>query len=172
MPKLAVVNEVDVPEEESLLDLAVNPRTPPSKLAELRNHKLLKRIFVEIMADPRKRMTYLEFARRFGLNPGLIWTWTRDQKLDGEIKARIKEILGSGNLLKNLYRKMYHQAMRGSYKHQRLLLEIAKEYTPGLMVDAVIDTPEARYRVIERERLRALTKGTSTPRDHPSEEGP
>lgn len=115
-----------------------------------------RQLLIELLADPRRRFKLRAYCRRFGVTETQAREWMRDPTVDEEVKARVREILGGGVVLSALYRQALQQAFRGSFKHQRLLLEITGEYQPGLKITPDIETPEARFRRLEEARADAL----------------
>lgn len=128
-------------------------------LSKVKNHIVLKRLLVEEMANPLKPANgyvYRTFAKKWGLPLGRVINWSRSEEVSELVRQRIRQLLPSGAVLSNIYKLVYQQAMHGSFKHQRLVLELAGEYIPGMRLEHSIESPEARFERLERARLRAV----------------
>lgn len=126
---------------------------------KIKNTLLLKRMLVEYISNPTKRYDkgmYSKFARKVGVPQWRVVAWAHSEDVSEMVRKRIHELIPSGANLARLYRKIYHQALAGSFKHQRLILEIAGEYTPGMRLEHAIETPEARFDRLEKQRQRAI----------------
>lgn len=94
--------------------------------------------------------------------------WTMEKDLREKIRKRVSEAFQNGLVLRPIYRKIYQQALEGSFNHQRLILEMAGEYVPGMNIKVSPETIEARFAELERKRVtarviepKALTSGTT-----------
>lgn len=148
--------QAPVMEIPSLLDLAITPNTDPATLRSIQSRPVLKRILVELMADPYHKFNRAAFCRRFAVTDFEVTKWLRDPDLNTRIRERVNEVMRGGRVLSSLYRKTYRSAMRGNHKDRKLLFEITGEYQPGVRLEHSVVSPEAHFRELEDERKRGV----------------
>lgn len=139
--------------------LEIVPRKKPIK-----NQEVLRELFVARSADPYRQFSMKSFAQKYGVKSSVLRTWAKDADLSKRIKERAKELLGGAEVVTQVFRSLARCALMGSYKHQRLLLEITGDYSPG--VDMRVQIPiEKRFQELEKKSsadLRLITAGSQS----------
>lgn len=75
----------------------------------------------------RKPPTQELLAEEMGVNPRTLYRWKQEPELKQAVTQRARELLGDD--LPEIYGALRREAIKGSYQHIKLCLEVTGEYT-------------------------------------------
>lgn len=112
-------------------------------------------MFVIALADPSRKFSYKQFAQKFGIQSNVLRRWAKEPTLAEQVRDKAIELLGGPEVITEVFRSLVRYAKLGSFKHQKLLLELTHLYTPG--VDVRVGPPiESAFQDLERKNAGQL----------------
>ena len=123
----------------------------------------LKNELVNGMADPVRKFSVKKFSEDYGVKQRRVLELMEDESIQRRVKEKVKKIIGGGWVLSKIYRKVVQSALHGSFKHQKLLLEITGEYSPTMRITPDMASYESKLRELMDVRTKALEGKPITP---------